>query len=50
MKLYAIKDYQLHKGKDFRDLQELLERSNGRITNLDLRGMYVKYACPEISE
>ncbi len=42
------KDYKLRKGKDLRDLQELLERNHGKITEADLRSMCAKYACPEV--
>ncbi len=48
MKLYALKDDKLRKGKDLRDLQELLERNHGKITEADLRSMCAKYACPEV--
>jgi hypothetical protein len=48
MKLYALKDDKLRKGKDLRDLQELLERNQGKIPEADLRAMCAKYACPEI--
>lgn len=47
MKLYALKDDKLRKGRDLRDLQELLERNPDKITEADLRTMCAKYACPE---
>jgi hypothetical protein len=48
MKLYALKDDKLRKGKDLRDLQELLERNRGKIPEATLRAMCTKYACPEV--
>jgi len=47
MKLYALKDDKLRKGRDLRDLQELLERNPGKIPEADLRTMCSKYAGPE---
>lgn len=44
MKLYALKDDEHRKGRDLRDLQELLERNRGRIAEDDLRAMCQKYA------
>lgn len=48
MKLYALKDDKLRKGRDLRDLQELLERNPEKISEADLRAMCAKYACPEV--
>jgi|LakMenE01Jun11ns_1017448.scaffolds.fasta_scaffold9489100_1 hypothetical protein len=48
MKLYALKDDKLRKGRDLRDLQELIERNPEKINERDLRAMCAKYACPEV--
>ncbi len=47
MKLYALKDDKIRKGRDLRDLQELLERNPEKISETDLQAMCAKYACPE---
>ena len=44
MKLHALKDDEQRKGRDLRDLQELLAKHPGRIPEQDLRGMCAKYA------
>lgn len=44
MKLYALKDDEHRKGRDLRDLQELLERNPGKIPEIELRAMCQKYA------
>lgn len=44
MKLHALKDDEHRKGRDLRDLQELLERNPGKIPETELRAMCLKYA------
>lgn len=44
MKLLALKDDDHRKGKDLRDLQELLDRHPGRIPEEELKAMCLKYA------
>jgi hypothetical protein len=44
MKLHALKDDDYRKGRDLRDLQELLERNPGKIPEDELRAMCLKYA------
>lgn len=44
MKLRALKDDDHRKGKDLRDLQELLDRHPGRIPEEELKAMCLKYA------
>lgn len=44
MKLHALKDDEHRKGRDLRDLQELLERNPGKIPEIELRAMCQKYA------
>lgn len=47
MKLHALKDDESRKGRDLRDLQELLAKHPGRIPEHDLRAMCEKYAGPD---
>lgn len=47
MKLHALKDDVQRKGRDLRDLQELLSKHPGRIPEHDLREMCAKYAGPD---
>jgi hypothetical protein len=44
MKLHALRDDERRKGRDLRDLQELLERNPGKIGEMELRAMCLKYA------
>jgi hypothetical protein len=44
MKLYALKDDENRKGRDLRDMQELLERNPGKIPEIEPRAMCQKYA------
>lgn len=48
MKLHALKDDEKRKGRDLRDLQELLARNRGKIPVPDLKAMCQKYADSEI--
>lgn len=44
MKLFALKDDEHRKGRDLRDLQELLQRNPGEIPEEELKSMCLKYA------
>lgn len=44
MKLHALRDHDQRKGRDLRDLQELLDRNPGKISEQALKGMCLKYA------